>query len=1460
MKKAELIAISSDEMFEFLQSVCEKELTDDTLTFAAICTKVVEAHLSTGNVIAATFEFHNRSQLPGESIAEFRTALKKMAKPCEFGEFNDRAIRDRLVVGVRSMDTRATLFRGGARMTSEEAYQIAKDVEVSQMNAVKTENGHGHSVNKVSYSSKAPEKQTNNQQQKTKCWRCDRTNHKPNECRFINTVCRFCKTEGHIEKACISKKKGRKKQNNQHTGHQNNKVHQLSADAPNLQQEQKVVPNSAYSEAGPSWANEYSLGAMEAIEVTVNQIGVLNIPPPMMLQVTVDGRSMEFELDCGSPIALISEKTLRKQWPGGVQLEESPLKLATWTKSPVTIKGFFWVRVNSKTNSSNENMPLFVGYGEGTSLLGRQWFDFLGIGLTQGHAMVNKVKITELNKKAVVPSDKTSLDPQRYECFRPGLGEFKGKPITLKIDATIKPKRWKARKVPFARRKAVEEVINAKVASGVWKGPLQSAEYSTPIVAVFREKKLPRLCGDYRATANQLVKPDQYPMPTIEEAFSALSGGTIFSKIDLTDAYTQMAVDDEAAKLLTVATHKGLFSDWVWGTAQQNAFDEAKKMLCSAKVLVHYDLKRNLVVSGDASPVGVGAVIAHEFPEGEKPIEYASRALHKAEKNYSQTDREALSIVFAVKKWHNYLCGREFKIITDHKPLLGLFGTDKPMPTMVSPRMERWLIMMGCYKYTIEWRPGKLHGNCDALSRLCIPGTAPATIPEPYGVFLMTGISSPHLTSKQVAEATVKDTTLSKVMKWTQEGWPRKDPGDVEVSQMNAVKTENGHGHSVNKVSYSSKAPEKQTNNQQQKTKFCKTEGHIEKACISKKKGRKKQNNQHTGHQNNKVHQLSADAPNLQQEHKVVPNSAYSEAGPSWANEYSLGAMEAIEVTVNQIGVLNIPPPMMLQVTVDGRSMEFELDCGSPIALISEKTLRKQWPGGVQLEESPLKLATWTKSPVTIKGFFWVRVNSKTNSSNENMPLFVGYGEGTSLLGRQWFDFLGIGLTQGHAMVNKVKITELNKKAVVPSDKTSLDPQRYECFRPGLGEFKGKPITLKIDATIKPKRWKARKVPFARRKAVEEVINAKVASGVWKGPLQSAEYSTPIVAVFREKKLPRLCGDYRATANQLVKPDQYPMPTIEEAFSALSGGTIFSKIDLTDAYTQMAVDDEAAKLLTVATHKGLFSDWVWGTAQQNAFDEAKKMLCSAKVLVHYDLKRNLVVSGDASPVGVGAVIAHEFPEGEKPIEYASRALHKAEKNYSQTDREALSIVFAVKKWHNYLCGREFKIITDHKPLLGLFGTDKPMPTMVSPRMERWLIMMGCYKYTIEWRPGKLHGNCDALSRLCIPGTAPATIPEPYGVFLMTGISSPHLTSKQVAEATVKDTTLSKVMKWTQEGWPRKDPGGQAEHDRRRPAGYTRPRRAITKPEAIRKGAQDASDNGKTNPSEPKSNEGFFQSR
>ena len=111
-------------------------------------------------------------------------------------------------------------------------------------------------------------------------------------------------------------------------------------------------------------------------------------------------------------------------------------------------------------------------------------------------------------------------------------------------------------------------------------------------------------------------------------------------------------------------------STWCWTAEHSQAVDAIKEALTSLTTLSHYNPTLPLSIACDASQVGIGAVLLHTLPGNvEKPIAYASRKLSKAEKNYAQIQKEALAIVYGIQKFRQYLLGRKFNLITDHKPL-----------------------------------------------------------------------------------------------------------------------------------------------------------------------------------------------------------------------------------------------------------------------------------------------------------------------------------------------------------------------------------------------------------------------------------------------------------------------------------------------------------------------------------------------------------------------------------------------------------------------------------------------------------------------------------------------------------------------------------------------------------------------------------------------------------------------
>jgi hypothetical protein len=116
----------------------------------------------------------------------------------------------------------------------------------------------------------------------------------------------------------------------------------------------------------------------------------------------------------------------------------------------------------------------------------------------------------------------------------------------------------------------------------------------------------------------------------------------------------------------------------MWKEEQEKAFNDLKKSLCKAVTLSYFDIGKPISIVVDASPLGLGAILTQSSKDGSNSIiAYASRLLTDVESSYSQTEREALAITWAILHFHLYVNGKEFTVITDHKPLEAIFN--KPL-------------------------------------------------------------------------------------------------------------------------------------------------------------------------------------------------------------------------------------------------------------------------------------------------------------------------------------------------------------------------------------------------------------------------------------------------------------------------------------------------------------------------------------------------------------------------------------------------------------------------------------------------------------------------------------------------------------------------------------------------------------------------------------------------------------
>ena len=136
--------------------------------------------------------------------------------------------------------------------------------------------------------------------------------------------------------------------------------------------------------------------------------------------------------------------------------------------------------------------------------------------------------------------------------------------------------------------------------------------------------------------------------------------------------------------------------------------------MSDSQTLAFFDPNSPTTVVADASPHGLGAVLLQCQDGVEKVIAYGSRSLTDVERRYSQTEREALALVWACEHFMIYLLGIEFALVTDHKPLQYIYNSARSKTT---PRIERWALRLLSFDFRIVYKPGP-QNIADPLSRL----------------------------------------------------------------------------------------------------------------------------------------------------------------------------------------------------------------------------------------------------------------------------------------------------------------------------------------------------------------------------------------------------------------------------------------------------------------------------------------------------------------------------------------------------------------------------------------------------------------------------------------------------------------------------------------------------------------------------------------------------------------------
>lgn len=227
---------------------------------------------------------------------------------------------------------------------------------------------------------------------------------------------------------------------------------------------------------------------------------------------------------------------------------------------------------------------------------------------------------------------------------------------------------------------------------------------------------------------------------------------------------------------------------FVWTSECQIAFERGKQMIKESNVLVPFDSSKQCTIMCDASPYGIGCVLMIKIDGVDRPVSFASRKLNTTQQNYSQLEKEAMAIVYAVTKFHKYIYGRSFKLITDNLPIQLIMGPRKNIPKLAAGRLQRWAIILSAYNYELIHQAAKKVAVADALSRFPVNVEEDSEIESEIAMIFeenetsdIHGINEVQLNHHDIEREMSNDTVLSEIMECIKSGWPKYKNNDPEL-------------------------------------------------------------------------------------------------------------------------------------------------------------------------------------------------------------------------------------------------------------------------------------------------------------------------------------------------------------------------------------------------------------------------------------------------------------------------------------------------------------------------------------------------------------------------------------------------------------------------------------------------------------------------------------------------------
>lgn len=518
--------------YRVLHSLCSPE-SPVSVSYKKLCEILDTQYTPPTIVFSERKKFHLCSKAENESVAEWYARVKTLALNCKFGVSLDAFVLNQFVMGLPNFiferlceeDETLTVQSALRKAMILETKHMAKAEEKSQC-TVNLVNGQKYAKNHYGGGGRgstgsgnrdggsSSSKRNNNSRdsksgggKKYACSHCGWRNHSSQSCKYKESRCHSCGKIGHLASVCYSRKKS--------VNYVSNEINDVESD---VHEYNNVFDYSIFSVAEKENGDVYSL------------------------DVVVDGVELKAVCDTGAPCTLLPISFLEEN---GIKRKLRSCKVPYVDYNGVKLKlaGEYDASVTYKGNT--KSVVVVVVVTKNPPLLGRSFLRAFNFELLQ----VNNIQV----------SDMTIVNQLKNEfngVFDGKLGKFSGCTISLQVVSDAVPIFCKPRPLPLAWKERVEKHLRQLIASDVLE-PIDNSDWGTPLVPILKPNGDLRICGDYKVTLNKFLVDFKYPLPRIDEIFASLEGGEVFTKLDLSNAYNQLVLDDDSQLLCAWTTHIG---------------------------------------------------------------------------------------------------------------------------------------------------------------------------------------------------------------------------------------------------------------------------------------------------------------------------------------------------------------------------------------------------------------------------------------------------------------------------------------------------------------------------------------------------------------------------------------------------------------------------------------------------------------------------------------------------------------------------------------------------------------------------------------------------------------------------------------------------------------------------------------------------------------------------------------